>query len=240
MLEITDLSVSYGRIAAVRGASLVVRKGETVALLGANGAGKSTVLATIAGALKPDSGDILLDGHSLVDLKPEQIARKGVSLVPEGRGLFQTLTVEENLRLGLTTRPRNRLDKTDFDGIASLFSSLPPLFRTPAGKLSGGEQQQLAIARALLSKPRILLLDEPTLGLAPMVIERLFETFMELRKEDMTLLLAEQKARRISELADRIYVMQTGRVIAEVAAETIADPSDLERYYLAVCPPSRR
>jgi branched-chain amino acid transport system ATP-binding protein len=239
MLKIDELTISYGRIAAVRGLSLEVREGETVALLGANGAGKSTVLATIAGAHRPSDGDILLDGHSIIDLKPEEIARRGVSLVPEGRGLFEALTVEDNLRLGLTARRsrssrRDGPSKTDFESVMSLFSALPPLFRTPAGKLSGGEQQQLAIARALVSDPRILLLDEPTLGLAPMVIDRLFETLNKLRQEGVTILLAEQKVRRVRELADRTYVMKTGRLIKEVSGKTATDAKDLEQFYLGV------
>lgn len=234
MLSIRDLTVTYGRVPAVRAVNLDVDEGEIVALLGANGVGKSSTLLAVAGAHRPDSGEIHFDGQSLVGLKPEEIVRRGVGLVPEGRALFARLTVEENLRLGLTTRRRRERKPRGYDYVYELFPVLKELARRPAGRLSGGEQQQLAIARTLLCRPKLLLLDEPSLGLAPVVIDRVFATLADLRESGVTILLVEQNATRTAKLADRIYLMQSGRIVVEGPAAAVTASETFHKIYLGV------
>lgn len=235
MLKITDLSVHYGRVRAVQGLSLEVNEGELVGLVGHNGAGKTTTLMTIAGVVRPVSGDIVLDGRSIVGMSPDAILRAGVSLVPEGRRIFGRLTVGENLRIGTTTRKDKRRADEEIKRLLERFPVLERDWGKSGSKLSGGEQQQLAIARALLAAPRLLLLDEPTLGLAPLMVDRVFEILEEIRKDGVTILLVEQNAARTIEIADRTYVMRSGgRIEFHGTAEELAERGDFETAYIGM------
>jgi branched-chain amino acid transport system ATP-binding protein len=234
VLKIEHLHVHYGRIAAVRGISLHVEEGEIVTLVGPNGAGKSTTLLAIVGMARPTSGRITFGSDSLVGEPPENIVRRGISLVPEGRRIHATLTVEENLRLGATVRNDRAAVRADLDDVLDRFPILGTYLHNPAGKLSGGEQQQLAIARALLSRPRLLLLDEPSLGLAPLLVDLVFDSLERLRTEGMTILLVEQNAMRAVELADRAYVLRTGRIELEGARDELLERADFEAAYLGI------
>jgi branched-chain amino acid transport system ATP-binding protein len=234
VLEIDELHVSYGRVPALKGISLVVEKGEIVALVGPNGAGKSTTLSTIFGLVRPDSGSISLEGKPLLGIPPERIVRLGLALVPEGRHIFNTLTVGENLEMGATARKDRAIVRADIAALLERFPVLERYYKSPAGRLSGGEQQQLAIARALLSRPRLLLLDEPSLGLAPVVIDLVFDVLAELREEGVTMLLVEQNAARAIELADRTYVLRTGQISLAGTRDELQDTADLETAYLGL------
>ena len=234
MLSIEDLHVSYGRVPALKGISLEVDAGEIVGLVGPNGAGKTTTLSTVFGLIRPDSGSILLEGRSLVGEAPERIVRLGVALVPEGRHIFNTLTVSENLAMGATARSDRAGVRRDLAGLLERFPVLERYYDSPAGRLSGGEQQQLAIARALLSRPRLLLLDEPSLGLAPVVIDLVFDVLAELRNEGVTILLVEQNAARAVELADRSYVLRTGEVALAGSRDDLQVAEHLETAYLGL------
>jgi branched-chain amino acid transport system ATP-binding protein len=234
MLRIDELRVSYGRVPALKGVSLQVDTGEIVGLVGPNGAGKTTTLSTVFGLIKPDSGSILLDGSSLAGQAPERIVRLGLALVPEGRHIFNTLTVRENLELGATAR-KDRADvRRDLGELVERFPVLERYYDSPAGRLSGGEQQQLAIARALLSRPKLLLLDEPSLGLAPVVIDLVFDALAQLREEGVTILLVEQNAARAVELADRSYVLRTGEVVLSGSRDELIDAEHVETAYLGL------
>ncbi|MDO8210099.1 ABC transporter ATP-binding protein [Conexibacter sp. CPCC 206217] len=234
MLALEDVVLRYGRVEAVRGVSLNVEHGELVGLIGPNGAGKSTTLAAIMGFLNAASGSIELDGRSLTGTGPERVARLGVALVPEGRHIFPTLTVGENLRLGATVRSDVDAVTADCDALQDRFPVIRRAWRRRAGGLSGGEQQQLAIARALLSNPRLLLLDEPTLGLAPLMVDAIFDVLGELREEGMTILLVEQNAIRTAGLADRTYVLRSGRIALQGTRAELADRPDLASLYLGL------
>jgi branched-chain amino acid transport system ATP-binding protein len=234
MLEIADLRVSYGRIPALHGISLHVDKGEAVAIVGPNGAGKTTTLSAIFGLVAPAGGTILFEGTSLVGSSPERILRRGLALVPEGRHIFGTLTVGENLQLGTTARSDRAEAAADLSSVLERFPVLKSYYGRTAATLSGGEQQQLAIARALLSRPRLLLLDEPSLGLAPVVIDVVFDALEELRGEGVTILLVEQNAARAVEFADRAYILRTGRVAHAGTREEILQMEDFETAYLGV------
>jgi branched-chain amino acid transport system ATP-binding protein len=234
MLTIDDLRVNYGRIPALHGVSLHVERGEVVALVGPNGAGKTTTLSSIFGLVAPAGGSIEFEGQSLVGSSPEQILRRGLALVPEGRHIFGTLTVAENLLLGSTARGDRRKVAADLEKMLELFPVLKSYSSSAAGTLSGGEQQQLAIARALLSRPRLLLLDEPSLGLAPVMIDTVFDVLEELRNEGVTMLLVEQAAARAVEFADRAYILRTGRVAHAGAREEILRMENFETAYLGV------
>jgi branched-chain amino acid transport system ATP-binding protein len=232
MLRVEELAARYGRVVALHSVSFDVQPGEIVAIVGPNGAGKSTTLAAISGTLTPTSGTITYDGESLVGLSPERIVRRGVALVPEGRQIFASLSVAENLQLGTTAiRDRSRA-RADLDRVLERFPILRTYYRASAAKLSGGEQQQLAIARALLSRPSLLLLDEPSLGLAPIMIDRVFETLGELRESGVTVLLVEQNATRAVALADRTYVLRTGRVALSGQREELLRTTDFAAVYL--------
>jgi branched-chain amino acid transport system ATP-binding protein len=233
MLQIEQLTVHYGPLAAVRDVSLQVRAGEIVGLIGPNGAGKSTTLMTVVGVLKPAAGSISLEGRSIVGNAPERIARLGVALVPEGRRIFATLTVEENLQLGATPRRDREAVAGALERIYERFPVLRQYRSSPAGRLSGGEQQQLAIGRALLASPRLLLLDEPSLGLAPLVVDLVFDVLRGLREEGITILLVEQNAKRTVELADRTYVLRSGTVELEGTRDELLR-SDVEAVYLGI------
>lgn len=230
MLEVDDVSVSYGRIPAVRGVSLHVNEGEIVTLVGPNGAGKSTTLMTIAGALTPTGGAVRLAGESIVGKGPENIARLGVSFVPEGRHVFTRLTVEENVRLGTDMRSDKRQVERDFERVLSYFPFLRERLSTPGGKLSGGEQQQLVIARALMTAPKIILVDEPSLGLGPIIVDRVYGILQALREAGNTLLVVEQSTHRALESADRVYVLRSGRIELSGRSADLTD-AQLERAY---------
>jgi branched-chain amino acid transport system ATP-binding protein len=232
MLKISELSARYGRVTALRSVSLEVGRGEIVAIVGPNGAGKSTTMATITGTVTPSGGTIELEGQSLVGLAPERIVRLGIALVPEGRQIFSSLSVAENLELGTTSRKDRSAAKEDIERELDRFPILRTYYRTSAAKLSGGEQQQLAIARALLSRPKLLLLDEPSLGLAPIMIDRVFETLVQLREDGVTVLLVEQNATRAVALADRSYVLRTGRVALSGSRDELLRTADFAAAYL--------
>jgi branched-chain amino acid transport system ATP-binding protein len=234
MLELHDIHVRYGAITALRGVSLSVSEGELVALLGVNGAGKSTTLASIAGALRPQQGDIRLEGGSILGKAPEQIARLGISLVPEGRDIFATLTVEENLRLGAFTRRQEVEYRRNLDEVFDLFPVLRERLRQSGGTLSGGEQQQLAIARALMSSPRLLMLDEPSLGLAPALVDQIFDLIARLHQRGVTILLVEQNVVRTLEIVDRAYLMNTGLIESQGTPEQLRTHGDIEDTYMGV------
>lgn len=235
MLRLSDVSVHYGRIAAVQDLSLEVGEGELVGLVGHNGAGKSTTLWTVVGVLKPVSGEITFEGQSIKGRSPDAILRMGISLVPENRRIFTRLTVGENLRIGTAARRDRRAAAVDIKRMCERFEVLGAYYDRPAGRLSGGEQQQLAIARALLSRPKLLLLDEPTLGLAPLIVDRVFEILQELRQEGVTILLVEQNAARTIEIADRTYVMRSGgRIQFHGTAEELAKIGDFETAYIGM------
>jgi branched-chain amino acid transport system ATP-binding protein len=232
MLQLDGISVHYGRIPALHDVSLTLGRGETVAVVGPNGAGKSTMLLTIMGVVTPSSGAISYEGNPLVGLAPERIVRLGISLVPEGRRILSTLTVEENLRLGATIRTDSEAIATDIEEMYERFPILRTYARKPAATLSCGEQQQLAIARALLPRPQLLLLDEPSLGLGPLVVDLVFEVLEELTSKGVTILLVEQNAMRAIEFADRTYVLQTGRVTAAGTRDEVAARTDIEALFL--------
>ena len=234
MLAIDELRVNYGRVPALHGISLRVDEGEAVALIGPNGAGKTTTLSAVFGLVPPAGGSIRFEGTSLVGWVPEQILRRGIALVPEGRHIFGTLTVAENLMLGTTARRDRVAAQADLEQTLERFPVLRSYYSSSAGNLSGGEQQQLAIARALLSRPRLLLLDEPSLGLAPVVIDTVFDALEELRGEGVTILLVEQAAARAVEFADRAYILRTGLVAHSGTREEILRMENLETAYLGV------
>jgi branched-chain amino acid transport system ATP-binding protein len=234
LLALSGLEVRYGPVVALRGVSLEVRKGEVVALLGANGAGKSTLLNAVAGLMPATAGQIEIDGHGVAGSAPESIVRRGVALAPEGRRVFAGLSVEDNLRLGAAI-------VTDRDKRAELRSSALELFPVlaarlsqHAGTLSGGEQQMLAIARALMSEPKLLLLDEPSLGLAPIIVGQLFDLIAGLRERGVTILLVEQNVRRSLEIADRGYVLANGSIQTHGDSAELLRSADLENAILGL------
>jgi branched-chain amino acid transport system ATP-binding protein len=232
MLELQDLEVRYGAVPAVRGLSLEVGKGEIVGLIGPNGAGKSTTLHAILGLVRVYAGKILLEGRSIAGRAPEAIARAGIALVPEGRRIYANLTVEENLRLGLAARrARNTAEReSDFEWVHELFPSVREFAHRPAGTLSGGQQQQLAIARALVARPDVLVLDEPSLGLAPQLVDVVFQALARIRERNVTVLLVEQRAQRTVAFADRTYVISNGELTTTL---TPRDAGDTERMVAA-------
>jgi branched-chain amino acid transport system ATP-binding protein len=232
MLTVDGLAARYGRVTALHSVSFEVAEREIVAIVGPNGAGKSTTLAAITGTVPAVGGSIDYRGESLVGLSPERIVRRGIALVPEGRQIFASLSVAENLQLGTTIRRDRAEAGRDLERVLERFPILRTYFRSSAAKLSGGEQQQLAIARALLSKPSLLLLDEPSLGLAPIMIDRVFEILAELREGGVTILLVEQNATRAVALADRTYVLQTGRVALSGARDELLRTTDFASAYL--------
>ena len=234
MLELNDVHARYGAITALRGVSLTVSQGELVALLGVNGAGKSTTLGSIAGVLRPSQGRISFEGASILGKSPEQIARLGISLVPEGRDIFPSLTVEENLRLGAFTHREKSEYRRNLDEVYDLFPVLKERLQQPGGTLSGGEQQQLAIARALMSSPRLLMLDEPSLGLAPALVDQIFELIARLHQRGVTILLVEQNVNRTLEIVDRAYLLNTGLIKAQGTPQELRTHTDIEGIYLGV------
>ena len=234
MLRVSDLHIRYGSITAVRGLSFEVGEGEAVGLIGANGAGKSSTLKAIAGLLQPTDGNIELEGERIDGLGPDTIVRRGVALVPEGRQIFGTLTVKENLRVGRAVRRRDPDLGRDLEEILDLFPILREFYSSPAGKLSGGEQQQLAIARALILKPRLLLLDEPSLGLAPQLVSLVFDVLEKLRQTGVTILLVEQVVARTVAFADRTYILRNGRIVASGSRDELQSRRDMAELYVGV------
>jgi branched-chain amino acid transport system ATP-binding protein len=228
VLELDTLEVWHGAVHAVRGLSLTVDRGEIVGLIGPNGAGKSSTLHAVMGLVRVAGGDVRLHGRSLVGRHPEDVARAGVALVPEGRRIFAELTVEENLRLGLAGRPNGRLERA-----YELFPVVKEFRKRQAGALSGGQQQQLAIARALVADPEVLLLDEPSLGLAPRVVDIVFEALQGIRARGIAILLVEQRAQRTVALADRSHVLSNGRVRLTLGPESAGDSDTLVSAYFA-------
>ena len=231
LLRVNDLHVRYGEITAVRGISLDVEEREIVCIVGPNGAGKSSTLLAIAGGLQQAEGVVELNGSSLLGRPPENLARLGISLVPEGRHVFGTLTVEENLRLGTKIRKDRGSIEQDIERIFGQFPILKERRKAPAGKLSGGEQQQLVIARALMTGPQIVLLDEPSLGLAPQMVDTVYDILWELREQGVTMLVVEQSVERAFDVADRIYVMRTGLIELSGTSEELEDHDDLHQAY---------
>ena len=234
MLKITDLKCYYGRIQAVKGITLSVGPGEVVSLIGANGSGKSTVLQAVCGLLQRWEGTILFQGSSVKGLNPPEIVRRGISLVPEGRMIFAPLTVLDNLKLGAYSRsrknPKSNFEE-DLEKALTLFPVLRERINQPAGTLSGGEQQMLAVSRALMARPSMLLLDEPCMGLAPMMVNKILDTIALLKSRGMTILLVEQNARAALQIADRGYVLETGKMVYEGrAADLLADPAITNAY----------
>ncbi|TGP57488.1 ABC transporter ATP-binding protein [bacterium M00.F.Ca.ET.230.01.1.1] len=234
MLEVSDLEVAYGDVGALWGVSLHVDPGTIVALVGANGAGKTTLLRTVSGLLKPKTGDIRLSGQSLVGKQPQEIARLGIAHVPEGRGLFRQMTVLENLELGAfqpKARPRT---KELLEKAYTLFPRLKERAQQKAGSLSGGEQQMLAIARATMSEPSLLILDEPSLGLSPLVVQQMFSLIQTLHGQGVTILLVEQNIHQALKVADYAFVLKTGSLAMQgTGADLIADP-EIQKAYMGV------
>ncbi len=233
MLELEALDVRYGGVAAVRGLGLEVGSGEIVGLIGPNGAGKSTTLHAIMGAVPLAAGDVRLAGRSIRGLAPEDIARAGVALVPEGRRIYAELTVEENLRLGLAGRRSGDRAAADFRVVYDLFPVIEEFRQRQAGALSGGQQQQLAIARALVARPDVLLLDEPSLGLAPKVVDVVFEALAAIRERGITVLLVEQRAQRTVAFADRTYLLANGELRLTLTPEDAEDTERMVAAYLS-------
>jgi len=225
LLQVTDLHVKYGNIEVLHGINLQVGQGEIVTIVGANGAGKSTTLLTISGLVKPSKGTILLEGRPLEKMRAHEIVEAGIAQVPEGRRIFGTLTTQENLGLGAFTRNDPQKIKKNLDWIYGLFPILSERKQQLAGTLSGGEQQMLAIGRGLMSEPKVLLMDEPSLGLAPLLVRTIFQTIKEINAAGVTAVLVEQNARAALKLAHRGYVLDLGRIAAEdSAAALLADP----------------
>ncbi len=232
MFEIKDLNVHFGGIHALKGVSLRVEDGEIVTLIGSNGAGKSTTLRTASGLKKPTSGQVLIDGKDITATSAQQRVRLGLSQVPEGRRVFADMTVLENLELGAYLR-RDRADISgDLDGVYQRFPVLADRRRQTAGTLSGGEQQMLAMGRAMMARPRILLLDEPSMGLAPLLVQEIFDIIVSINQAGTTVLLVEQNANKALQIADRAYVMETGKIVLSGPAEELSKTEDIKRVYL--------
>jgi branched-chain amino acid transport system ATP-binding protein len=230
-LEAHALEVSYGQIKAVKGVDIEVKQGELVCLIGANGAGKTTTLKALSGMLPPSQGEILFEGERITGTPSHVLVRRGIALVPEGRGIFGRLTVEENLRLGAYARRDGAGIRRDMERAYGLFPRLAERRRQFAGTLSGGEQQMLAIGRALLSHPRLLLLDEPSMGLAPILVQKIFEIIRQIAAEGVTLLLVEQNAKLALQISHRGYVLESGRVaLADTASALLTNPRVRQAY----------
>ena len=232
VLDIKDLHVSYGGIKAVKGISLTVNEGELIALIGANGAGKTTTLKAISALLKPTTGTIAYQGKPLSGVASFQLVERGLVMVPEGRGVFGQLTIEENLAMGAYVRNDKAQIALEIEQIFALFPRLKERRKQSAGTLSGGEQQMLAMGRAMLSKPKLLLLDEPSMGLAPLMVDKIFETVNTISKQGVTILLVEQNAKRALEAAHRAYVMESGEITVSGDAKALLDDPKVKAAYL--------
>ncbi len=235
MLEVRDVSASYGRALALKSVSLRVERGEIVSLIGANGAGKTTTLRVISGLLRPNSGDIIMDGQSIAGKEPFQIASLGLIHVPEGRGLFPEMTVIENLEMGAFLRKDKEGVKRDLEFVYSLFPILKERGKQLAGTLSGGEQQMLAIAKGLMGAPRILLLDEPSLGLSPIMVDRIFDAIQQINRErGISILIAEQNAYMALNVSHRAYVIENGTTVMEGAGRELLGNEHVKKAYLGI------
>ncbi len=231
ILQVRGIEVGYGAIAALHGIDLEVNKGEIVTLIGANGAGKTTTLRTISGLLKPKKGEVFFQGNNITGAKPHLITARGISHVPEGRGIFANLTVQDNLELGAYLR-KDKIQQSEYDRVFSLFPVLKERIKQNAGTLSGGEQQMLAISRALMAKPQVLLLDEPSLGLAPQMVQTIFRVIREINAEGTTILLVEQNAHMALVTAHRGYVMETGRITVHDETKALLASDRIKKAYL--------
>ncbi|WP_035051872.1 ABC transporter ATP-binding protein [Andreprevotia chitinilytica] len=232
LLQVKDLKVAYGGIHAVKGINLEIKQGELVALIGANGAGKTTTLKTLIGMVKPSDGEIMFNGKSTAKLHAYDYVRHGLVLVPEGRGIFSRLTVEENLQMGAYVRDDKAEVAADLERVYGLFPRLKERYKQLAGTLSGGEQQMVAIGRAMMSRPKLLLLDEPSMGLAPIIVQKIFEIIRMIAAEGVTMLLVEQNAKLALQTANRGYVMESGHVtLADSAANLLANEA-IQKAYL--------
>ncbi|MED3624976.1 ABC transporter ATP-binding protein [Neobacillus thermocopriae] len=232
MLKVNDINVYYGNIHALKGVSLEIHQGEIVTLIGANGAGKSTLLKTLSGLLKPKSGEILFENEHLAGKVPQLIVKKGISHVPEGRRVFANMSVEENLELGAYLRKDKQGIREDFEKVYQLFPRLYERRKQLSGTLSGGEQQMLAMGRALMARPRLLLLDEPSMGLAPLLVKTIFQIIEEINKTGTTILLVEQNANMALSIADRAYVIETGNIVASGRASDLGQSDQIRKAYL--------
>ena len=232
LLELDNVKTYYGNIRALKGISLKVEEGEIVCLIGGNGAGKSTTLMTISGVLTPVEGDVLYQGRSIVDVRPDNIVQKGICQVPEGRMIFPLLTVMENLDLGAYLRKDKEGIKEDIDRVFRLFPILHERRKQHGGTLSGGEQQMLAIARALMARPRLLLLDEPSLGLAPILVDSIFETIRRINEQGTTILLVEQNAQLALQFSHRGYVLETGEIALSDSSDNLLENEKVRKAYL--------
>jgi branched-chain amino acid transport system ATP-binding protein len=234
LLEVRDVHSYYGNIHALKGISITVEEGEIVTLIGANGAGKTTTLRTISGVIKPLQGSVSLEGEDLQSIKTHEIVNKGVAMVPEGRRIFSRLTVYENLDMGAYHRTDDAGIAEDFDRVFVLFPRLKERRNQVAGTLSGGEQQMLATARALMAHPRLMLMDEPSMGLAPVLVESIFDTIQEINREGTTILLVEQNAHMALQVAHRGYVMQTGEIVLDNTAEALRNDPMVQKSYFGI------
>ena len=231
MLKVEGLNVYYGSIHAIKGVSFEVNQGEIVTMIGANGAGKSTTMNTVAGLLKPKSGSITFEGHDITSTPASKVVSLGLALCPEGRRVFQQMSVRENLEMGGYTRPAGEL-AASLDQVFEQFPRLKERQRQIAGTLSGGEQQMLAMARALMSKPRLLMLDEPSMGLAPILVEQIFDIIRALHKSGTTILLVEQNAQMALSVANRAYVLETGKIVLDGKASELLNDESIKKAYL--------
>jgi len=234
LLELNDVHTYYGNIHALKGISLTVEQGEIVTLIGANGAGKSTTLKTISGLLRPRKGAILLNGRDMTEFKSHEAVYQGVAMVPEGRGIFARLSVQENLDMGGYSRQDHQGMAADLDRAFTLFPRLKERRGQVAGTLSGGEQQMLATARAMMARPQLLLMDEPSMGLAPLLVESVFETIRQINREGTTVLLVEQNANMALRVAARGYVLQTGEIVLHDTCKSLRENPMVQKAYLGV------
>jgi branched-chain amino acid transport system ATP-binding protein len=232
LLEVTDVRTFYGNIEALKGVSLTVEEGEVVTLIGSNGAGKSTTLRSISGLTPPREGSIKFEGTEIGEVPPQEIVERGISLSPEGRHVFPRMTVRENLDLGAYLRKDREGIENDRERVYSLFPRLKERERQKGGTMSGGEQQMLAIGRALMANPRLLLLDEPSMGIAPILVERIYETIAEINRQGTTILLVEQNANYALEVSRRGYVLETGKVALEDESGALRTNPDVQKAYL--------
>lgn len=234
MLEVKDIHTYYGNIHALKGVSITVEENEIVTLIGGNGAGKTTTLRTISGLLQPKMGEIWFEGELISNIPAHDLVYKGITMVPEGRGIFSRLTVYENLDMGAYSREDKSNLKEDFERVFQIFPRLKERQKQVAGTLSGGEQQMLATARALMAKPRLLLMDEPSMGLAPLLVESVFDTIKTINENGTTILLVEQNATVALSVADRGYVLQTGEIVLKDSAEKLRQDEMVQKAYLGI------
>ena len=232
MLQVNNLHTYYGNIKALRGVSFHVKKGEILSFIGANGAGKSTLMNTLSGVLKPKMGEIIFEGEDITKLSPRDRVRKGIILAPEGRQIFPKFTVEENLLMGAYTVTDKELNQRHYEKVFELFPQIKDRQKQIAGTLSGGEQQMLAIGRALMSDPKILMLDEPSLGLSPILVEQIFDLINEINRQGTTILLVEQNAMAALEISDRAYALETGEITIEGSGEELLRNDMIKKSYL--------